>query len=511
MSGLLVLSLHVAGQAQELPAAQTPGGEVDVPVGPVPSIWVEPRISLSLGVTNNGNLADLGSLRRAEQITEISPGIGLVVNNARLRGALDYSLRGIYDARNTSVNDNIQQSLNANGTFNAWDNRAFVDVVGIIGQQAISAFANPSADSLGNANLAETSSFRVSPYLRGVLAGSMDYELRYGWQSTRTEAEMRSDITSHEVLARLGRQPEGGTSLGWMVEAGRTRYDYTLGAQQTLDAVTGRLFYAVSPTLTLQGHVGVESNDLLTADMKSYRNTGVGLDWRPFERARVVLERSNRYFGKGHNVEIEYASRRSVWRYTDSRDLFTNQLDGVAGTSGTLYGLVDALSSEPDPVLRAQNVNAELRRLGLPADYPVTAGFLASQATVQRAQELSLGLFGQRNVVIFALSRNTSRAINPMIILADDFSLANNIMEKGWRVTFAHRLTPLTSFNAGVASQSTEGDSNAFRYNLKTLTLGVSTRLAARTSGAVQLRHAIFKGSNPYKETAVLGVITHRF
>ena len=165
LSGLLVLSLHAQVRAQEVGPSMDVI-EVEAPVAPPPPIWVTPRISVSQGFSNNGDLSTQN--RQNEQITEISPGIGVVVNKPRLKGFFDYSLRGIYDARNT-VQDNIQQSLSTNGTFEAWDNRAFIDFSGIIGQQAISAFESPTVDSLGNDNLSETSSFRFSPYLRGNL------------------------------------------------------------------------------------------------------------------------------------------------------------------------------------------------------------------------------------------------------------------------------------------------------------------------------------------------------
>jgi uncharacterized protein (PEP-CTERM system associated) len=506
LSGLLVLSLHAQVRAQEVGPAQDVV-EVETPVSPPPPIWVTPRLSISQGFSNNGGLTSQNS--QSEQITEVSPGIGVVFNKPRLKGFFDYSLRAIYDARNT-VGDNLQQSLNTNGTFEAWDNRAFIDFAGLIGQQPISAFETPSVDALGNDNLSETSSFRLSPYLRGSLPSSVDYELRYTWATTRTDTTLRSDITTEEGLARLSRQATG-QSIGWSLEGSRTRLDYSFGQVQTLDAVNGRVFYAVNPTLTLSALVGVESNDLLTPDMKSYRSTGLGFEWRPSERTRVYAERSNRYFGDGHNLEIEYRSRRSVWRYTDTRDVVTSQLDARAASMGSLYGLIDALSTEPDPVRRAQQVNAELQRLGLPANLQLNPGYLTSSASVQRLQELSLGLFAPRDAFVVAVARNSGRRLNPVINLSDDFVMASDILEKAWRVTYAHRVTPLTSVNTSYTRQNNVGINTSFSNTLKTLTFGVSTRLAVRTSASVQVRHSDYSGTAPYKETAVLGVVTHRF
>lgn len=488
--------------------AQEVGEQPDAAAVAPPPIWVVPRISLSQTISNNGNLA--AQNRQQELITDISPGIGIVANTARLKGFFDYSLRAVYDSKDT-VREDIQQSLVANGTFEAWDNRAFIDFAGLIGQQAISAFAAPSTGSLGNGNLSETKNFRVSPYLRGTFANSVNYELRYSWETTKTDTTLRSDNTIQELRARLARDVAATQTFGWSLEAGRTNLDYSMGDERTLEEVNGRLFYAVSPTLIVSALAGVESNNLLTPEMKSYSAHGVGLDWRPSDRTRVVLERSNRYFGNGHNVEVEYRSRRSVWRYVDTRDVVTNDFAGGVASRGTLYDLIDSRSTETDPVRRAQQVDAELQRLGLPANFEVVPGYLTSSASVQRMQELSLGLFGQRNAFVLAVVRNSGRRLSPFISLVDDFSLAPDIRESGWRATYAHRLTPLTAVTASYSRLSNEGINTQFRSNLKTLLLGVSTRLALRTNGAVQLRYSVFNGINPYKETAVLGVITHRF
>ena len=44
------------------------------------------------------------------------------------------------------------------------------------------------------------------------------------------------------------------------------------------------------------------------------------------------------------------------------------------------------------------------------------------------------------------------------------------------------------------------------------MTVGLSARLAPRTTGSVQVRHAVDRGTtNGYSETAIGGLITHRF
>ena len=66
--------------------------------------------------------------------------------------------------------------------------------------------------SIPNANQTEVSTFRLSPYLRGQLAGSTNYEARYAWTTTRTgtteasDAKVQDARLLHHRLAKRGQQ-----------------------------------------------------------------------------------------------------------------------------------------------------------------------------------------------------------------------------------------------------------------------------------------------------------------
>ena len=61
--------------------------------------WFEPRISVQHTVTNNSRLIHNGS---GDQITEVMPGFRLARDTARLKGFVDYTLRAVNYARDTS-------------------------------------------------------------------------------------------------------------------------------------------------------------------------------------------------------------------------------------------------------------------------------------------------------------------------------------------------------------------------------------------------------------------------
>ena len=500
---VLLLSASVQTQALAQDAAAT---------GPKPTLWLEPRISVGATLSDNGNLSATNP--RSEQLIEVSPGVRLVMNGPRVRGFFDYSLRGLYYTQDTS-GDNLRQALNASGTFNAWDNRFFVDVSGVIDDQAVSAFG-PSANTFGDTNRSETASFRFSPYFKGSLADTADYELRYSLETRNTQANTRSDVTVQALSLALGSRPQGQT-LGWSLNASSQDVDYSLGRATSTNNLRAGLIVAITPQLSSTLFAGVESNDILTPERKSYNTIGVDVDWRPSNRSRVFVGLEDRYFGNAHNIALEHRTARTVWRLTDTRGVVDSPLQAAQASLGSIYTLLDNLYAPtvPDPVERAQRVNAELLSLGLPADAPIFQSFLSSSATVQRAQSLSLALVGQRSVVTFALTRNRSNRLQSLLSLGDDFDTNSRIDLQGWSVNLALRLTPISSVSASLARQTSEGNGIGFTQTNRSTSfdLGYTTRLAPRTSGSLQLRHTQYNNSavNAFSETAIIGLLTHRF
>ena len=75
-----------------------------------------------------------------------------------------------------------------------------------------------------------------------------------------------------------------------------------------------------------------------------------------------------------------------------------------------------------------------------------------------------------------------------------------------------HRLTPQTSLSADWSLQRNEGSASGQKTRLQTLTLRLNTRLAPRTSGSLQLRRSVQDSpTSPYGETALSGMVNHRF
>lgn len=473
------------------------------------TVWIEPSVSVGATLSSNGNASS--SNGRSELMLDVTPALRAVLNTARVKGFVDYSLRAEYFLDGNSGN-RLSNRLNASATVEAWDQRAFVDVSGSISDQSVSAFGPQNLTGLADVNRSETSSFRVSPYIRGTLGGLVDYQVRYALQTLNTDTSIRSDSTSQVLSARLGSRPVG-QQLGWFFDASAQENDYVIGRDTRSDIARAGVIVSVSPQLNVTLSAGVETNDTITLQRESYNITGLGFDWRPSLQTSLSVSVEKRYFGTGYNASLEHRTGRTIWRYSASRSASDSPTQAGSVRLGTNYEIVDALFAQsiPDPILRAQAVLQFLANFNIPADAQNFQDFLSSSATLNQTQRLSVALNGIRGVITFNVSRGTTSRLDSLTTLGDDFDSNTEIDQQSWGVSYGHRLTPLTSFNAAYIDQKSSG-SSGISSKRQSVSLGLSTRLAPRTSGSVQLQFGRFNNTaGSYNDAAISGRITHRF
>lgn len=474
---------------------------------------IEPRISVSEIITSNVGLSSTNA--RSEQITEVSPGIRMVGDGGRVKGFFDYTLTGVAYAQGSAAN-NRRQALNAAGTVVAVENRLFLDLSGVISQQAVSAFGIQSVDgALGsrNPNLSETSSFRLSPYFRGQLGEFASYEARYGLATTRTASAAASDVTTKDVSLQLG----SGSSfrrLGWSVVASRTETNFDAGRVTQADQLRASVSFAVNPQFSLTATGMQESTNLTGAVKESSRSGGWGANWSPSERTKLSFLRQNRFFGESHSLNLEHRTGRTAWSLTDSRDVYSASNQATVASLGTVYDLFFSqfAAVEPDPLKRAELVNAFLQANGINPGGTVSRGFLTSAVSVQRRQALSVALLGLRDTVTFLASRSLSSRLDTARASSDDFASSDHVRQMGLSINYAHRLTPHTSFNLMVSKQDSSGSGGLQDTSLRSLLFNLSTRLGRQTSAALGFRRVVFESRTaPYDESAITGTLSMQF
>lgn len=506
---LLVMGNALAQQTAADPSQVSDQNKLEATLQPT---WViKPRISLTETWTDNANLNQGTNSKQSDLITEVAPGIQIQARTARLKGYLDYSLRGQQYAHNTN-SARTQNSLNAFGTLEAIDNWLFLDFSGVIAQQSISAFgAQSPASTSVNSNSTETSTYRLSPYIRGQLGGVAEYMLRYNASTTRSDSSTAAGID----ISQLSGQLRGSTPfqrLKWTIDGNQQTTDYSTGRTTDAETYRGMLTYSLFPQFRVSASGGWESNNYASATQESRTTHGYGFDWNPTERTQLSVFKERRFFGDGHNISFSHSFPMSSIQYTNTRDVsvLPDQF-GYVGR-GTVYDQYYQLfSGISDPVLRANFVNAFLAAFGINPNSQVVSSFISSQASVQRRELLSYVIYGARNSITLLANRSENQSLLATSIGKDDFSKSTTIRQSGLSVNFAHRLSEISNLNLLLSRQeSTGGTGSSLKATTTMYQLNVSTKLGAKTTGSLSVRRSEFDNSTtPFIENALIGVVTY--
>ena len=493
------------GAAVAVPFAQAQVAD-GAPV-PNPPISVVPRVSVSETWTNN---ALLTPTKQFDQVTEVDPGVHVELNDSRLKGSVDYAVSSLRYAQ-SSAPASQTQALASDVTLEAVPNTFFIETSGTISQQAISAFGTQSVGNTAvNPNTTQVSTYTVSPYLQGQLGGSANYLLRYSRSVTSGNGSV---MASNQLSVGL----KDGTPLdvlGWSLNFNHQDEDYTDGRPTTDDTLLAGLDYAITPQTSASLQAGAESDDYSSPDMQTYPVYGVGLTWHPLTTTGVSASLLHHSYGDTSSLTVDHRTGRTVWHYSNTTTVTQSPTQQGAMAMGTEYDLLYAqfATIQPDPVARAQLVNAYLQANGIAPGAPVTAGYLASTLVMQRQQLLSLALLGVRDTVTFIGSQTGSSNLDALTTAVTDFSSASTITQQSLAMNFAHRLTPDYSLSVLVSQLATTGSLASQASTLHSVNVSVSGKLGTYSSVALGVRQTDYdSGVVPYSESALTCALKLQF
>jgi uncharacterized protein (PEP-CTERM system associated) len=157
---------------------------------------IVPSISLRETLTDNVDLSPPGE-EQSDLVTEVIPAISIIGEGGRFRLNLNYSFDALLYARTGSANNENRSNLDAFGTLEAVENWLFIDARGVVSQQSISAFGTPATSAASaTANRTQTSTYELSPYLRGRFGDLANYDLRYSAIYNTSQAELYDASTT---------------------------------------------------------------------------------------------------------------------------------------------------------------------------------------------------------------------------------------------------------------------------------------------------------------------------
>ena len=477
---------------------------------------ITPSVSVQETATDN---VGLNQERKSDWVTDVTPGISIHGKGGRASLDFDYRLHNLYYAKDSSRN-NTQNLLNARGTVEALENWLFIDAAASIAQQNVSAFrgsVNNTVATSDGGNTTETSSYRLSPYIKGELGSFAEYQLRYNYNTSRSGSSNVSDTDTREWTARLaGLAPMA--QLGWALDGSVSRSDYSTGRGNEADSLRGVLTWHYDPQFRLLLIAGRESNDYLSVNKESHTIKGFGFEWSPTERTSLTARREDRFFGNNNNISFSHRTAGTVWKFSQSKDASVSTGQNRAGSAGTYYDLFYSMfaSAIPDPVARSAYVNALLLNSGISPVAQMQGGFLSSGVSLQKRRELSFALLGVRNTVTFAATQSDSGSLSQGsgsgVTTGTDFANVNNVRQDGVSMNWSHKLTGLSTLTGSAAHLRSKGRGGASLATDETMySLNFLTQLGPKTHAGLGARRVMTDGSTSYTENALTGSLSHQF
>jgi uncharacterized protein (PEP-CTERM system associated) len=471
------------------------------------SFYMIPTLGATGTLTNNVNLS---ADKKSDFILGITPGIQIGGRSARVRGFLNYNLDANFYA----------SDLNRATYYNnlaAIDNWLFVDASASISPQYVNPFGTQSANtSLNNGNQTQVTTLRISPYVSGQIAGQVNYLGRAFYSGTISGTSQASNssvwgaLLSFESSTRWSR-------LSWGLDFSYREAAFQDTRTEFDQLSIASLTYAITPDLKFTVRGNVETSNLVSTDSETTTGWGLGLRWNPSPRTNLVLEYDQRNFGSSHLYSFFYFAPRSVWAISSVQRLSTGQFGTGVGNigGGSTFDVLFAqfATIEPDPVARAQLVNAFIQANGLDPGDSAGTTFLPGQVTLETNNEASVALQGTRSTVIFSVFQTQAEALQSAILNPDNILSGGNVVTwLGGGVNWAHRLTPRDSLVMNVrvrrTTESVGSDESTWWTGIATW----SRQVAPRATMSLAARYQNQSGTtSPYNEAALLATLNVQF
>jgi uncharacterized protein (PEP-CTERM system associated) len=502
----VLLAMMAAGAS-----AQTAPPQPDDATAGAPgrSFSITPTFTASQTFSDNANLGT-GDAKKSGSVTELSPGIHVRSTSGRFVGFVDYALDGLLYSEGSSKTQ-LLNSLNASVLAEAIENWAYVDVKAGISQQSLSAFGSQSFDpTLQNGNRTEVASYSLSPYVRGRLAGLVDYTVRLTHTSTKSD----DNASGFNTTSDSGQVAfDGGTALSlldWSADASRVLTQYAGGGGETQDNQANLgLNYKVTPELKLSINGGYEADNFDGSTVRSGGTYGGGVDWHPSEVTHLTANIEHRLFGNSYAIGFEHRTPRTTWLLSDSRDVVTGNNQPSLGSDTVSNLLAAKYAGVTDPAQRAQLINNDLQSLfaqGLGPNSVLNFLYLSNSVAIQHTQFFSFTLNGVRDTVTFFANRSEASQLLNASGLSDDFNKSAVIRQVGYTLVGSHKLTPQSTLDLTLQQQRTTGQSSDLATTLRSVFLNWSSQIGKHTFVTLGTRHAESRSTTvPYYETAVIG------
>ena len=521
---LAACACYSAAHAQVLNAvpalpAQAESGAAPETVGTPPTTYISPSIAVVGTETSNANFGT-GLSARSDTILQVVPRVVLVSDHARWRVRGDFSLNGLYYARGSQINQVLPNGYL--GLHSEVVDRLFYVDASMQSQQNV---INPYVGQVGNAtsNQYTSTQFHISPYVDRLINPNLRFIARSDDTWTKvSNVPADTGIFGGRYLVQtvsLDQRPLpwGYTLLARQEEASYNGLPYASLKDTAFRAIGNR---EISNQLTVGLIGGYEKVQAFLAE-ENKPIYGVRGDWRPNAYGQIEGALEHRYFGMGWNLQATggTAITRFNLGWTRGPSTYLAGLATNIAPGTNITGLVDGLllSQYPNPVQRAQAVQALINGSGLPSGLGIGSNFYTASASLQNSLTATALLLRERNSYALSIYRiSTEDLFLPgQGLLQVVQTLSSDNTQTGVAFNFGRRLSPIDNLNITVlrANNTGFGINEGRNAHQTSFTAQFDHRFSPETTGLIGVRRQFLKSStvgNSSESAAFVGMV-HRF
>lgn len=267
--------------------------------GPRRNWYFVPSIELAETYSDNINLARSGR-EDWDLVTEITPGLSLHGESARVKADLDYRIQNLLYV-NEPGRSTINHRFQGNGTAEVLDEHLFFDAEGLVMQVAIDPARDAGYDSINSVPRTDVYSFRGGPRWQQDLGGYARLQAGYSYGIVRyggnSSGASDSDLRRAEVSLGSGRR---FTRFGWNLSYYNEEVDRSSASRVgdvKHEVAVAELSYALTRHFSVLARAGDETHEFDTRQ-QGFENgtyTAAGFEYRPNRRMRMSALYGDRY------------------------------------------------------------------------------------------------------------------------------------------------------------------------------------------------------------------------
>jgi uncharacterized protein (PEP-CTERM system associated) len=474
---------------------------------------IKPLVSLSETYSTNVGLTSGPTVEG--WISDLAPGIFIDGQGPRIKAHLDYGLH-VLRYNGLPARDQHLNSLVSGAEVEAVQNWLFVDADANIMQRNRDPFTATAADaSSATANRSETTTMRLSPYIKGDVANLAAYQVRFATIYAKSDDESIASTHVDQWSASLNNF-SGGAKLGWSLDGNTASTRNEVIGDKKDDRLSGRLIFEVPEDVHLSFSDGKERTNYTSVEEQTAATPGWGIEWAPDIRTQAAFQQEKRYFGTAHNLLVNHRGALIDLSYTDVKDVAILPTLLAASGQGTISDLMSDLltASIPDPAARAAAVRSRLNQDAAVFNQAGDDNIQTSRFFIHHAREAAFAWITPRNTLTLKVSDRKQQVIGEAAVLPNNTDLVDNLHEINGTLSWDHRLTPRTSLNIiGSRRRSTGLTDSDLRAYQTTQTAAILYRISLKTFASLGVRSLKFDSTinGAFKEKAIAFSLTRTF